>query len=225
MSIPEPARRRSGLALAEVLARIHAVDPDAVGLGDLGRRTGYLARQLRRWYGQYTAVPSANLPLVHDLHDELGRRLPDTDVVAIVHGDYRLENCIVSPDGEVAAVLDWELCTLGDPGADLGLLWIYWTEAADRDAIFPQAPTVADGFPRRRDVLDRYAAAVGSGLDGLELYVAFGYWKLACISATVHDRYLSGAMGDRQPYDGLADQSERCARAAALILERGLEQA
>ena len=109
-------------SLVDVLAAIHAVDPDAVGLGDLGRQEGYIARQLKRWYGQCGARrDDRRCPRVDEVHDAPARRrIPEQGPAAIVHGDYRLDNCMVDDDGDVVAVLDWELCTLGDPLADLG---------------------------------------------------------------------------------------------------------
>ena len=213
-----PARRRAGLTAADTLAQIHGVDPDAVGLGSLGKRDGYVARQLARWYALWEATPTEHDPLVPALHDQLAADLPVEGPATLVHGDYRLENCIVTEMGSLAAVLDWELCTLGDPLADLGLLAIYWTDPADVEPIFPTAPTVVEGFPRREEVVARYADRSRRDVSMLDYYVAFGYWKLACISATVHARYESGAMGNRTAYDLLGSQSARCARAAARLL-------
>ena len=125
-----------------MLARIHAVDPDAVGLGDLGRKEGYIERQLKRWYGQWQKSKTRDLPVVDEVHDALAARVPEQGPAAIVHGDYRLDNCLVAPDGTIAAVLDWELCTLGDPLADVGLLLVYWTE--------PDEPPRPASTPPRR---------------------------------------------------------------------------
>ena len=126
------ARARAGEPIADVLARIHAVDLDAVGLGDLGRKEGYIERQLKRWYGQWQESKTRDLPVVDEVHDALAARIPEQGPAAIVHGDYRLDNCMVGDDGTIAAVLDWELCTLGDPLADVGLLLVYWTEPRRR---------------------------------------------------------------------------------------------
>ncbi len=200
-SLGPDERRRAGESLVDVMAAIHAVDVDAVGLGDLGKKQDYIARQLKRWYGQFQAsdaqVPGGlGLDAVHQVHDRLAANTPTQQGAAIVHGDYRLDNCMLGPDGAVMAVLDWEICTLGDPMADVGLLWVYWSDADDT-AVLPQAsPTALDGFPRKRELIERYAAASGRDVSGIDFYIAFGYWKLTCIIAGVYARYAGGAMGD-----------------------------
>lgn len=194
-------RARAAESLVEVLAAIHAVDVDAVGLGDLGRKEDYVARQLRRWYGQFQRsdeqVPGGlDLSVVHDVHDQLAGTIPPQQGASIVHGDYRLDNCLLRDDGSIAAVLDWEICTLGDPLADVGLLWVYWADPGE-DAVLPQAsPTALDGFPRKAELVARYAEISGRDTSDLGFHIAFGYWKLTCIIAGVYARYAGGAMGD-----------------------------
>ncbi|HEY3809835.1 MAG TPA: phosphotransferase family protein, partial [Acidimicrobiales bacterium] len=193
------ARHQSGLALVDTLAQIHAVDPDSVGLGDLGRKEGYIARQLRRWFANYQAAVESRggdvLADIDDLHEQLAAHVPEQGPASVVHGDYRLDNCIVARDGHMLAVLDWELCTLGDPLADLGQLLVYWPAPGEFSAL-GHAPTLAPGFPTRAELTERYAAATGRILDQLGFYTAFAYWKLACILEGVYSRYLAGAMGD-----------------------------
>jgi aminoglycoside phosphotransferase (APT) family kinase protein len=215
-AITPEARRNAGISIADTLARIHAVDPDAVGLGDLGKKEGYIARQLKRWYGQFQQSQTRELPQVDEVHDALSARIPEQGPPAIVHGDYRLDNCMTDADGTVIAVLDWEICTLGDPLADVGLLMVYWTEASDSSPMLLTAPTTVDGFLSRKEVLDRYAEASGRDLSQIDFYIAFGYWKLACIVEGVYARYVGGAMGaDASGFEGFAVQVERCAEAAA----------
>ena len=125
-----PARTRAGEQIADVLARIHAVDPDAVGLGDLGRKEGYIERQLRRWHGQWQKSQTRELPVVDEVHAALSARIPEQGPATIVHGDYRLDNCLLQPDGTIAAVLDWELCTLGDPWRTWAAARV-WTDRGD----------------------------------------------------------------------------------------------
>ena len=202
-----PAARRSiGLQLAETLAAIHQVVPADVGLADLGRPDGYVPRQLRRWRTQLATSRTRPLTELDDIHRQLTERLPEQQMRGIVHGDFRLDNCIVGAEGQLRAVLDWELCTLGDPMADVGMLMVYW--AAPDDPVIPLSdpPTLAPGFPSRDEMLDRYAAARGVELPDVGFYVAFGYWRLACITEGVYARYLRGDMGDRQ---GEAAQFER----------------
>mgnify|MGYP001470736474 CR=1 FL=1 len=215
------ARRNASLSIADTLARIHAVDPDAVGLGDLGKKEGYIERQLKRWYGQFQQSQTREVPRVDEVHAALSARIPEQGPAAIVHGDYRLDNCMTDDDGNVIAVLDWEICTLGDPLADVGLLMVYWTEASDEHAALLTAPTTAEGFLSRQEMLDRYASASGRDLSQIDFYVAFGFWKLACIVEGVYARYVKGAMGsDASGFEGFAVQVERCADAAADAVSR-----
>jgi aminoglycoside phosphotransferase (APT) family kinase protein len=216
-------RATAGESLVDVMAAIHAVDVDAVGLGELGRKGDYVARQLRRWFGQFEKSESQvagglDLPAVHRTHEVLSANIPGQQGAAIVHGDYRLDNCMLGDDGSIAAVLDWEICTLGDPLADVGLLWVYWTDPGAA-AVLPQAsPTSLEGFPTKAELMERYAAASGRDLADLQFYVAFGYWKLTCIIAGVYARYAGGAMGEvpaeqvegfRHMLDALATQTEQ----------------
>ncbi|MBK6857308.1 MAG: phosphotransferase family protein [Microthrixaceae bacterium] len=194
--ITPDTRRRAGLSIAETLARIHAVDPDAVGLGDLGRKEDYIARQLKRWNSQFESGRTREVPEVTEAFQRLSAAIPEQRGATIVHGDYRLDNCMLRPDGTVMAVLDWEICTLGDPLADLGLLMVYWTEADDPFAALPGSATALEGFPTRAELIDAYATASGREVGALDYYQAFGYWKLACILEGVFTRYKAGAMGN-----------------------------
>ncbi len=189
-------RRNAGLSLAETLARIHAVDPDEVGLGDLGRKEGYIERQLARWNGQFEKGRTREVPEVTAAFEKLSASVPEQREATIVHGDYRLDNCMIDPTGEVVAVLDWEICTLGDPLADLGLLMVYWTEANDPFAALPGSATAMEGFPTRTELVEAYAKASGREVGDLHYFQAFGYWKLACILEGVYTRYKAGAMGN-----------------------------
>ncbi|MGQ0616874.1 MAG: phosphotransferase family protein [Acidimicrobiia bacterium] len=192
------ARHRAGESVADVLAAIHSVDPDAVGLGALGRKEGYVARQLKRWYGQFQQSNERTgrpVPDVHDVHARLSSRIPDQGPATIVHGDYRLDNCMFDREGTVVAVLDWELCTLGDPMADVGLLMVYWGEPTDEYQALLTAPTTAPDFPIRKELLARYEERSSRDLSQLDFYTALAYWKLACILEGVYARYAAGDMG------------------------------
>ena len=181
------------------MARIHAVDPDAVGLGDLGKKEDYIHRQLKRWYGQWEKSKTRELPLVDEIHDALLARVPEQGAAGIVHGDYRLDNCMTNRDGDVIAVLDWEICTLGDPLADVGLLMVYWTEADDAAPMLLTAPTAHEGFLSRKEVLDRYAEQSDRDLSQIDYYIAFGYWKLACIVEGVYAALHRRRDGQQRP--------------------------
>jgi aminoglycoside phosphotransferase (APT) family kinase protein len=206
-------RREIGERVVDTLVAIHSVDPDAVGLGDLGRKEDYVARQLRRWHGQWEQSKTRELPLVDDLHARLSARIPDQGPATIVHGDYRLDNMILLPRGEVAAVLDWELCTLGDPLADVGLLLVYWSEPGDELMPLLDPPTTADGFPTRAELRDRYAERSGRDLAEVDFYVALGLWKLAIILEGVFARYRAGAYGKAD--EGFTQFEEMVARLVA----------
>jgi len=192
----EPQQRHdAGHHLIDVLADLHAVDVDAVGLGDLARRDGYIERQLKRWTAQWEASKTRELPAIDEVQRRLAADIPVAQGSAIVHGDYRFGNCLVDPvAGRVAAVLDWELCTLGDPLADVGYLGVYWAESGRSQR--PNDPTNAPGFPQYSELLERYATRTGRDLSRIDYYRAFSSWRLAVISEGVYARYVHGVMAD-----------------------------
>src|SRR4051812_15408609 len=219
----QPVQRRAiGEGLIDVLAALHSVDPTAVGLGDYGKPAGYLERQVRRWTTQWDATPepegSNHGPQPARLAKRLGETLPGQPTGPIVHGDYRLDNTLLDPatPGKIAAVLDWELSTLGDPLADLGLLYVYWPEASDGSAregtLAVASVTMLDGFPTRAELFERYAAATGRDLSALPWYVGFGAFKLAVVCAGVAARGRAGAMIG----EGFIEMQQRIAPLVAL---------
>ena len=216
--LTEDQRRHAGEHLIDVLADLHSVDVDAIGLGDLARKEGYIARQLKRWYSQFqqsAALGNRSIPVIDEMHEFLSARIPDQGPAGIVHGDYRLDNTLFDDEGNVAAVLDWELCTLGDTLADMGLLMVYWTEPDDTEAPLGVAPTTARGFPTREEMKARYAARTGRDVSNLDFYVSFGYWKLACILEGVYSRYAAGATGgDQADFQAFGMQVVRLGEAA-----------
>jgi aminoglycoside phosphotransferase (APT) family kinase protein len=216
------ARQHASESLVDTMAAVHAVDLDACGLADLGKHEGYIARQLKRWYGQWNDQKTRDVPAIDDAHDALSRQIPEQGPATLVHGDYRLDNCIVGDDGAIRAVLDWEICTLGDPMADVGLLQVYWTGPGDDASPWAGSATTAEGFLDRADLMARYAAVSGRDLSHLPFYVSFAYWKLACILQGVYYRYLGGALGSRDPaelepfvtqIDGAAARAAECLEA------------
>lgn len=178
--------------LVDTLVALHAIDPDAVGLGDFGRPEGFLARQVARWTKQWQANQTEPRAAVPDLVDTLTATLPATSAAGIVHGDYRLTNVIYSGDlTRVAAVVDWEMATLGDPLSDLGLFAVYTREAEHDDFVMPRMTPEA-GFLTADDMISRYATESGRDVSTLDWYIAFGYYKLAVIAEGIHHRYLQG---------------------------------
>jgi aminoglycoside phosphotransferase (APT) family kinase protein len=200
-ALPMHLRVQASEHLIDVLADLHAVDVDEVGLGDLAKREGYVARQVKRWSSQWAQSKTRELPAIDEVARLLGERLPEQRGVSIAHGDYRFGNCLTDvAAGRIAAVLDWELCTLGDPLADVGYLGVYWFDGAAGNAR-TNDPTPAGGFPAYSDLLQRYATRTGRDLSGIGYYVAFSCWRLAVISEGVYARYLHGAMGNQEGID------------------------
>jgi aminoglycoside phosphotransferase (APT) family kinase protein len=201
----ESAAERTAIThgLVDTLATLHAVDPAAVGLAGFGRPEGFLARQVSRWTRQWRATADAVTGAADELDalaEALAASVPDSPTGAIVHGDYRIDNTVLDPDhpGRIAAVLDWEMSTLGDPLADLGLLLVYWAEAGDppeRRAVSPvRSVTTLPGFGTRDDLVRRYAERSGRDLADLPWYVAFGSFKLAVVVAGIVARHRADAM-------------------------------
>jgi aminoglycoside phosphotransferase (APT) family kinase protein len=221
-ALPVGLRPQVSDHLIDVLADLHAVDVDQVGLGDLAKREGYVERQIKRWSTQWHQSKTRELPAIDEVARKLSAHLPAQQGVSIAHGDYRFGNCLVDVDrGRVNAVLDWELCTLGDPLADLGYLGIYWFDGNDEEAR-PNDPTPAGGFPRYSDLVQRYALRTGRDVSGIGYYIAFGCWRLAVISEGVYSRYVHGAMGDSGDLD-LATM-KRSTEALAERAQEAIEQ-
>jgi aminoglycoside phosphotransferase (APT) family kinase protein len=221
-AFPDHAGRAAlGESVIAVLAQLHTVDPDAVGLGDLGRKEGYLDRQLKRWRTQWEQSRTRDLPAMEETYDLLVAAKPDQHHTGIVHGDYRLGNMLVDPDRHrVNAVLDWELCTLGDVLADVGYVLNNWVEPGE-DAVHgaAQYPTVVGGFPDRATLVRRYCELTGFEVTDIDYYRSFQAWRLAAIVEGVLARYLKGVMADGGDTDRFRAQVETLA-AQALSLVR-----
>ncbi len=191
------ARRRAGESMVDALVTLHGVDPDAVGLDDLSRRSGYLDRQLRRWAAQWESSRTREHPGMDRLYDWLVEHRPEDRAGGVIHGDFRLGNVLLGPDGEVRGVLDWELCTLGDPMADVSYLVRSWVQPDDPPTPRADPPTVVGGFPTREELVERYAERSGRDLGSLDYWTAFNAWRSAAIAEGVYRRYVDGIMGDR----------------------------
>ncbi|CAM3654253.1 phosphotransferase family protein [Kibdelosporangium persicum] len=186
-----PERTRAiAFSLIDTLADLHAVDPASVGLADFGRPEGYLERQLRRWGKQLDASRSRDLPGIDRLQSRLAERLPSSTEATILHGDYRLDNTLVLDD-RITAVLDWEMSTLGDPLADLGLTVAYATREAPDDSVIANV-SGAPGYPGTDEVVDHYARRTGRDVSNLDWYIAFSFFKLAVITEGIYYRFSQG---------------------------------
>jgi aminoglycoside phosphotransferase (APT) family kinase protein len=192
-TLSDPDVQRCAFGLVEVLGRLHAVDPVAVGLGGYGRPQGFLGRQIRRWYDQWARIATRDLPDIDALHARLVRTCPSEAGASIVHGDFRVDNTILDPDdpGTVRALVDWEMATLGDPLADLGLHLAY-TDPVFDPVLGGKAAATSPRMPSRETLAEHYATTTGRLLDGLPFYLALGYFKAAVIAEGIHARHVRG---------------------------------
>jgi aminoglycoside phosphotransferase (APT) family kinase protein len=183
--------------LMDTLVVLHDVDPAAVGLGEFGRPDGFLARQVKRWHGQWQASETQPRAELATVVDRLNATLPHQSAPGIVHGDYRLTNVMYRRDfSAIAAVVDWEMAALGDPLTDVGLLVVYQTLSRDGDFVMPRM-SPDDGFLTPEQMVARYAAGASRDLANLDWYIGFGYFKLAVVAEGIHNRYLQGkTVGD-----------------------------
>jgi aminoglycoside phosphotransferase (APT) family kinase protein len=220
---PDDAGRRAlGESVIETLATLHQVDPDAVGLGDLGRKEAYLDRQLKRWRGQWEKSKTRELPAMEESYELLLAAKPEQKYTGIVHGDYRLGNMLSGADGTVKAVLDWELCTLGDTLADVGYIMNNWAQPDDpKNEETAVSPTAVGGFPTRAEFIEAYSKRTGHEVTDVDYYRSFQYWRLAAIVEGVLARYLKGVMGNEADTGVFKKRIDRLAE-ASLQLVRSL---
>jgi aminoglycoside phosphotransferase (APT) family kinase protein len=205
--------------LVDVLARIHRVDYEAVGLADFGHPDGFMERQLRRWGQQWERSKAEDLPAVDEVARRLRNALPESGPPTIVHGDYRLDNTMLANDdaGRVAAVLDWEMSTLGDPLADVGLFLLYWGQSEAQIIATGQAIDEQAGFASRDEVVELYAKETGRDVDNLDFYVVFAFYKLAIIVEGIAARYRMGKT--------LGEGFEHMGQMVKSLVDEALEQA
>jgi aminoglycoside phosphotransferase (APT) family kinase protein len=217
-----PATRAAlGNSLVDTLADLHDADFTAAGLGDLGRPDGYLQRQVDRWVRQYGVIRDRELPHVDDVVVALRESMPQSSGASVVHGDYRIDNVMVGLDdpSRIAAVLDWEMATLGDPLADLGMLLMFWDEVGRTFNPITNGLTAFEGFPSRDQVVERYVARRGLQVDNLDWYVVFSQFKLAIILEQMHVRHQTGqTRGDG--FQGIGDMPIQLLQTARDDIER-----
>jgi aminoglycoside phosphotransferase (APT) family kinase protein len=213
-------RRRISESLIQVLADLHSVDPDQVGLGDLGKKEAYLARQSKRWRKQWESSKTRELEAMETVALALERHMPEQVGATIVHGDFRLGNCITARDASIAAVLDWELCTLGDSMADVGYILNDWVEPGEAPfgSLTRPGPSAAPGFLSRAEMLAAYERLSGRTVRNVDYYRAFQYWRLAAIAEGVLARFLKGVMGKEADTDGMRKRVESLAEGALRIV-------
>lgn len=220
-----PERRRAvGLSMIDALAKLHAVDWHAVGLGEgFGRPQGYLPRQLRRWHEQWLRSKTREIPEIDQLEGWLAGRVPKSSATTIVHGDFRLENCMLDPQAlGVVAIFDWEMSTLGDPLADLGYVLAYWPSADDPRVWQEAVPSVSvePGFASRGELIDRYAAHTGRCVDAIQFYQVLALYKLSIIAEGIHRRVSDGQI-DLPHRERITERVAQIARAGLAIARHG----
>jgi aminoglycoside phosphotransferase (APT) family kinase protein len=196
--MPADIRPRIGASMVEALATLHALEPEKVGLAELGRPDGYVARQLNRWYDSFqrsNEVADLDLPQIAEAFEALSARIPDQGPARICHGDYAPHNLLISDVGEVVAITDWEIGTLGDPLADFTYFLLAWSREETRS---PQAfldGSPGDGYLPRSELIDLYEERSGRKLDELWFYAAFNTFKSCCIMHGVYGRFRGGVRG------------------------------
>ncbi len=193
----EATRKRMGESLIDTLVAFHAVKPESVGLGDFGKPQGFIERQVRRFQDQLAKGSKVrDVPELEELGRRVANAIPPESEHTLVHNDYRLDNCVMRPDGGIAAVLDWEMATLGDPLADLGAQVMYWPERGAQEPHGTGATSGAvmllPGFPTRSEAMKRYAEKSGRDVSNLDFYAALAYFRLAVILEGIHARFLEG---------------------------------
>jgi aminoglycoside phosphotransferase (APT) family kinase protein len=197
-ALQSEVKHRIGRRLPEVLAQLHELDVTKVGLDDLRRDRGYVERQLRRWQRQFDELDIPTASPLRAVADRLAMRVPAPHGNCLLHGDYKVENVILAPDGDVAAVFDWELTSIGDPLADLGWLLVWWAEPHRSETWISPPATLAGGFPDHSALVRVYSDRSSLDVSDLPYYVAFSYWRLSCINTTTRARFVAGSMGDKQ---------------------------
>jgi aminoglycoside phosphotransferase (APT) family kinase protein len=194
--------RRMSEMIVDSLARLHLVDPEPIGLGTLGKPEGFIERQIHGWLQRWHGAKTEEVPRFEQLHDWLLQRIPRPQKVALLHNDFKLDNMMVDADdpAKAVAVFDWDMCTLGDPLADLGALLGYWTEAGDSGArkAFGPMPTPTPGFYTRDEVTRRYAQTSGLDLSDARFYEIFALYKTTVIIQQIYVRYHRGQTQDRR---------------------------
>jgi aminoglycoside phosphotransferase (APT) family kinase protein len=211
--ISQSQRLMLGESFIGVLAELHKLDPDSIGLGTLSKKDAYVTRQIKTWYRSWTSsaeVADYDDERTHAIQQRLMREMPEQGPARVVHGDYGLHNVLIDGHATVAAVVDWEISTLGDPLADLAYALNQWAEPDDLLPVRDNAPTSIGGFHTRDALAHLYATRTGADLSRLSYYTAFNWWKSACIVHGVYARYCAGQKStEGVDIDGLRERIGR----------------
>lgn len=201
----------------------HNIDYKAAGLSDLGRPDGYVKRQVTNWGKQYLAAATAEVPAAQKVMKWMQENQPKRYDHTILHNDFKYDNVVFTDDSwqEIAAILDWEMCTLGDPLMDLGTSLGYWTTAADPEFMKQglKSPTVMDGNPSRTEIVQQYAQKSGRNIDSLTFYYAYGLFKIAVIAQQIYYRYKHGHTSDPK-FANLNQASSLCCNTAWQAIQK-----
>ena len=214
----EATLRRMGEELVDTLVLLHSLDPASVGLADFGKPQGFIERQVRRFTGQIEQHRTRDVPELEEMARRLNAWIPPESGAAIVHGDYRLDNCVIGADGHIAAVLDWEMATLGDPLADVGMQYMYWAGSDGQGSAqsISGAVTALPVFLKRDDAIRRYAEKSGRDLANIDFYIVLAYFKLAVIVEGIYARFLEGGTVGAG-FEATGAQAQNLARAGLAV--------
>jgi aminoglycoside phosphotransferase (APT) family kinase protein len=221
----EPARvhRAISAAMVDTLTALHAVDFERAGLGNLGKPVGFVERQVRGWARRWERAKTREVPEIDRLVKLLGERIPPSPPPTIVHNDFKLDNVMIHPEdpSRIVAVLDWEMCTVGDPLVDVGLLLAYWPRPDDPMArqVTISSVTTHPGFYSREEVLERYVQRTGTDASHIGFYETFALYKLCVVLEQIYVRYVRGQTRDRR-FAEFETAVPRLAQSAVEVAER-----
>jgi aminoglycoside phosphotransferase (APT) family kinase protein len=224
LPLPPAMARRLSEAFLDNLVRLHSLDHVKIGLGDLGKPQGYLERQVKGWIERYHNSATHDLPEVGRISAWLSRRIPASSDVALIHNDYKYDNVVLDSHDitRIVGVLDWEMCTLGDPLSDLGTTLAYWTDPNDPEEVqeIHSAPTTIPGTLTRAQLAQRYALATGRDIHDMVFYLTFARFKVAVIVQQIYYRYAQGLTQDAR-FAALPDRIAILVRASLHCAESG----
>lgn len=192
-------KRKAAGSLVETLGELHLVDPEVVGLGDLGRPDGFVSRQVEGWMRRWEAAQTREVPAMLTAAEVLEAAVPEPQAIAVLHNDYKLDNTMISEDGAMVAVFDWDMSTRGDPLVDMGTLLAYWSDPdAPTYPVFGERAVTLAPHMSRAEALDRYGAVTGFDVSDIRYYEGLAYYRIAVIIEQIYARYVRGQTSDRR---------------------------